>query len=72
MEEVDHLVEDLARTQDWDYDGIVAMDECYVAVWKAERNCNLTCGQVRAAEKRLKKSQEKVARCIRMVANCNG
>ena len=72
MEEEDGLVDDLARTQNWEHDASVAMDGCYVALWKARRNCNFTCSQVKALEIRLKKAQEKVAKCIGLVAKCKG
>ena len=48
------------------------MDGCYVALWKARRNRNCTRSQVRAMEIRLKQSEEKVAKCIGLVAECKG
>ena len=41
VEEKDGLVEDLTKTQDWEHNASVAMDGCYVAVWKARRNRKL-------------------------------
>ena len=72
VEEEDGLVDDLARTQDWEHDASVAMDGCYVALWKSRRNRKFTRIQVRALEIRLKKAREKVANCIGLVANCKG
>ena len=71
-EEEDGLMEDLAKTQDWEHAASVAMDGCYVALWNARRNLKFTCSQVKTLEIRLKKAQEKVAKCGMLVTKCKG
>ena len=72
MEEENGLVEDVAKTQDWEHAASVAIDGCYIAVWNARRNCKFTRSQVKTLEVLLKKAQEKIAKCGGLIAECKG
>ena len=50
VEEEDDLIEDLAKTQDWEHAASVAMDGRYVALWNARKSRNFTGSQIETLE----------------------